>query len=301
MPADALTGGRHRSGDPGASDDPVEDGHGRSNATDDRTQDSRGRLDNTSTVHGLPRGGEHNLTNTIDDRHPDGQRRPGDTHAVDDLLTYGQRRLGDTVTALLDADAFPVVLGGGHEVAYGTYLGLARSARRTPGTTIGILNLDAHFDLRPDPIPSSGTPFRQILESDDAVRYAVLGISQPSNTTALFDTAHRFGVRYLLDDDCEPARAAAFVAEFLTGIDLLYLTIDLDVLPASVAPGVSAPAAFGVPLATIQAVCDQVTASGMLTVVDVAELSPGLDIDDRTARTAARLIHRIVIGHRTQK
>lgn len=221
----------------------------------------------------------------------------GTIAVTDDRLEDGQRRLGDAVSALLDDGAFPVVLGGGHEVAYGTYLGLAGSARRSPGTVIGILNLDAHFDLRPDPVPSSGTPFRQILETDDDLLYAVIGISQPSNTRILFDTADRFGVRYLLDDDCEPALVAAFLDDFLAGIDLLYLTIDLDVLPAAVAPGVSAPAAYGVPLSTIQSVCDRATASGKLAIVDVAELNPRLDIDNRTARTAARLIHRIVTRH----
>ncbi|MFE3543271.1 formimidoylglutamase [Nocardia sp. NPDC059177] len=221
----------------------------------------------------------------------------GTVTVTDGRLEDGQRRLGATVSALLDAGAFPVVLGGGHEVAFGTYLGVAGSARRTTGTTIGILNLDAHFDLRPDPVASSGTPFRQILESDADVRYAVIGISQPSNTTVLFDTADRLDVRYLLDDDCAPERAAAFVTEFLAGIDLLYLTIDLDVLPAAVAPGVSAPAAFGVALPTVQAICDQVTASGVLAVAEIAELNPELDIDARTARTAARLIHRLVTGH----
>ena len=77
---------------------------------------------------------------------------------------------------------------------------------RTAGAKLGILNLDAHFDLRGDPIPSSGTPFRQIAEDETAAgtshQYSVIGISQPSNTTALFDTAHRLGVRYLLDEEC---------------------------------------------------------------------------------------------------
>ncbi|WP_446222791.1 formimidoylglutamase [Nocardia sp. IBHARD005] len=221
----------------------------------------------------------------------------GTIAVTDDRLEDGQRRLGQTVSALLDDGAFPVVLGGGHELAYGTYLGLAGSARRAPGSIVGILNLDAHFDLRPDPTPTSGTPFRQILETDEDVRYAVIGISQPSNTRNLFDTAHRFGVRYLLDDDCEPTRVATFVDDFLDGIDLLYLTIDLDVLPAAVAPGVSAPAAYGVALSTIQSVGDRVTASGTLAVVDIAELNPRLDIDNRTARTAARIVHRIVTRH----
>ncbi|MEV6067075.1 formimidoylglutamase [Nocardia sp. NPDC052001] len=227
------------------------------------------------------------------------------TVAVTDAdLESGQARLGRAVAAAIDSGRLPVVLGGGHEVAYGTYLGVSAAQARGTGTRLGILNLDAHFDLRGEATPSSGTPFRQILEAEHAagtsIRYDVLGISQPSNTRALFDTADRFDVHYLLDDRCGPADYAlvdAFVADLLDAVDLLYLTIDLDVLPAAVAPGVSAPAAYGVPLETIQRVCDRVAMSGKLIAVDVAELNPGLDIDNRTARTAARLIHRIVTRH----
>ncbi|MEU8898952.1 formimidoylglutamase [Nocardia sp. NPDC048505] len=226
----------------------------------------------------------------------------GDVAVADGDLEAGQERLAAAVSGVLDAGHFPIVLGGGHEVAFGTYRGLARSARRTPTTRLGILNLDAHFDLRADPIPSSGTPFRQIADLERAHgtpwQYAVLGISQPSNTRALFETADRLGVRYLLDDDCgtgDLAGVLAFVDEFLGSVDLVYLTIDLDVLPAAIAPGVSAPAAYGVPLETIQAVTDRVAASGKLVVCDVAELDPGRDIDNRTARTAARLLHRIAL------
>ncbi|MGR6525095.1 formimidoylglutamase [Rhodococcus erythropolis] len=219
-------------------------------------------------------------------------------------LETGQAALGNAVSVALDSGHFPVVLGGGHEIAYGTYLGVAGSDLRTAGAKLGILNLDAHFDLRGDPIPSSGTPFRQIAEDEAAAstshQYSVIGISQPSNTTALFDTAHRLGVRYLLDEECGVIGRGVvdqFLADFLDDVDLVYLTIDLDVLPAAVAPGVSAPAAYGVSLETIQYVCDRVTSSGKLAVLDVAELNPSLDIDNRTARTAARLIHRIVTKH----
>jgi formiminoglutamase len=226
------------------------------------------------------------------------------TLLVADDLDAGQRELGSMVCDVLDAGHFPVVLGGGHEVAFGTYRGLADSALLSVHPRIGILNLDAHFDLRSEEVPSSGTPFRQIFDAAGAtggsVEYAVVGISQPSNTAALFDTADRLGVRYLFDDECGVGNLAAvqdFVRDFLGRVDLVYLTIDLDVLPAAVAPGVSAPAAFGVPLETIQLVADLLTASGKLAVCDVAELNPEYDIDHRTARTAARLIHRIVTGH----
>ncbi|BCN46032.1 formimidoylglutamase [Rhodococcus hoagii] len=228
----------------------------------------------------------------------------GTVAVTGDRLEEGQDALGRAVTTALDSGRLAVVLGGGHEVAYGTYLGVAGSALRQQHPRLGILNLDAHFDLRSDPIPSSGTPFRQIAEAEEAAgtshRYDVIGISQPSNTNVLFDTAHRLGVRYLLDDHCgvaDRARVDEFLTDFLGDVDIVYLTIDLDVLPAGVAPGVSAPAAYGVPLEIIQHVCDRVSASGKLAVVDVAELNPCLDVDNRTARTAARLIHRIVTGH----
>lgn len=70
----------------------------------------------------------------------------------------------------------------------------------------------------------------------------------------------------------------------------MHLSIDLDVLPAAVAPGVSAPAAYGVPVEVLEAVCRRVAESGRLRVLDIVELCPRLDIDGRTAKTAARLV-----------
>ncbi|MDH6677129.1 formiminoglutamase [Rhodococcus sp. LBL1] len=228
----------------------------------------------------------------------------GTVAVTGDQLEAGQEALGRAVQVALDSGRLPIVLGGGHEVAYGTYLGVADAQLRAQYPRLGILNLDAHFDLRSDVVPSSGTPFRQIAEAEAAAgashRYDVIGISQPSNTNTLFETAHRLGVRYLLDEHCgvaDRAQVDEFLTDFLDDVDIVYLTIDLDVLPAAVAPGVSAPAAYGVPLEIIQRVCDRVTTSGKLAVVDVAELNPTIDVDNRTARTAARLIHRIVTGH----
>jgi formiminoglutamase len=222
----------------------------------------------------------------------------GDVVVADGALEAGQARAGQAVAAMLDAGCLTVMLGGGHETAFASYLGVAGSAEVRGGRRLGILNLDAHFDLREEPLPSSGTPFLQMARAEAAAgrefRYAVLGISEANNTKALFDTAGRLGVRYLADEDCAPGEVQDFVAHFLDGVDVLYLTIDLDVLPASVAPGVSAPAAFGVPLPVISAVCRQVAASGKLLHVDVAELNPAFDIDGRTAKVAARLVNTLL-------
>lgn len=225
----------------------------------------------------------------------------GDVEVVGAGLEDAQQRLGRAVATLLDAGHLPMVLGGGHEVAFGTYLGLAGSTRRRDGLRIGVVNIDAHFDLRAGDTASSGTPFRQILECEQragtSLQYSVLGISEPANTTALFTTAERFGVRYLLDEQCSAAHPdviADFITRAVTEVDVVHLSIDLDGLPAGVAPGVSAPAAFGVPTEIVELACRTIAASGKLAVVEVAELNPTYDLDGRTARTAARLMDRIV-------
>lgn len=222
----------------------------------------------------------------------------GDIVVSDGALEAGQARAGKAIAAMIDAGSLTVVLGGGHETAYASYLGVAGSDAVRAGGRLGVLNLDAHFDLRDEAVPSSGTPFLQMARAEAAAgrefRYAVVGISEPNNTRALFGTAERLGVKYLLDEDCAGDRVQAFVGQFLDGVDVLYLTIDLDVLPAPVAPGVSAPAAYGVPLPVINAVCRQVAASGKLLHLDVAELNPGFDIDGRTAKVAARLVDTLL-------
>ncbi|HEY8701109.1 MAG TPA: formimidoylglutamase [Arthrobacter sp.] len=222
----------------------------------------------------------------------------GDVAVRGGAMEAGQARAGLAITSMLDAGRLTVVLGGGHETAFASYLGIAGSEAVRGGMRLGVLNLDAHFDLREAPQPTSGTPFLQMAEAEAAAgrefRYAVVGISEPNNTRSLFSTAERLGVKYLLDEDCTAERVRSFVAEFIGRLDVLYLTIDLDVLPASVAPGVSAPAAYGVPLPIISAVCRQVVESGKLLHVDVAELNPDLDIDGRTAKVAARLVNTLL-------
>ena len=207
---------------------------------------------------------------------------------VDSDLEGGQARLGAVVGAILDAGGLPVVLGGGHAVAYGSYLGWAGR----PGW--GVLNVDAHFDLRASDRATSGTPFAQMAAGEASagrdLAYAVAGISRANNTRVLFDAAERLGVEVLLDEDCTPATAGAFAEEFVARVDRVHLTLDLDALPASVAPGVSAPAGFGIGLDCVRAVVRAVVGSGTLGLLEVAELNPSFDVDGRTARTAARLI-----------
>lgn len=243
----------------------------------------------------------------------------GDVVCADGDLRGAQARLARSVCTLLDDGHLPLVLGGGHEVAFGSWCGLAEylggqaaprmtdpgmaaprtAAPRMAAPRIGIVNFDAHFDLRdPAHVHSSGTPFAQIAEQCAArgwpFRYACLGVSRASNTRALFARAAELGVLVREDREIRESSLDAIGAEldaFAADSDALYLTLDIDVLPACEAPGVSAPAARGVRLELLEPLLERIKASGKLRLIDLAELNPAHDIDNRTARAAARLIH----------
>lgn len=232
----------------------------------------------------------------------------GDVVCADGDLEAAQARLARGVCTLLNAGHLPLVLGGGHEVAFGSWSGLAehlsgQAAPRMAAPRIGIINFDAHFDLRdPAHVHSSGTPFAQIAEASAArgwpFRYACLGVSRASNTRALFARAAELEVLVREDREIRESSLETIGAEldaFIAGCDALYLTLDIDVLPACEAPGVSAPAARGVPLALLEPLLERIKGSGKLRLIDFAEFNPQHDIDNRTARVVARLIHLLTL------
>ncbi|MCG7305102.1 formimidoylglutamase [Pseudoglutamicibacter albus] len=233
----------------------------------------------------------------------------GNINVTNSDLESGQAAFGERVAELLDAGHFTVGLGGGHEIAYASYLGVADHLARVHGGepfTLGVLNLDAHFDLREAERPTSGTGFLQMYQAEAAagraLHYGVVGISPASNTTTLFRQAKAMGAEFLLDTECgHREEVTGFIRDFSSSVDYLYLTIDLDVLPAATAPGVSAPAAYGVDLPTVHAAALTAARTKKLVHLDVAELNPSLDVDNRTARTAARLIDEIVRAHESTR
>ncbi|VVE73172.1 formimidoylglutamase [Pandoraea captiosa] len=226
----------------------------------------------------------------------------GNIVCADDRLEAAQAALGHRVAEVLAAGARPVVLGGGHEIAYGTFLGVAEHfGDRLRDEPMLILNFDAHFDLRAQPTASSGTPFWQISQllagRQAPFHYACLGVSRYSNTEALFERATALNVDYWLDETMLAHRLPQMCEQLekrLAKVSHVYLTIDMDVLPGEKAPGVSAPAAHGVALEVIEALVGVVRRSGKLRVADIAEYNPTYDRDGLTARVGARLLHPLI-------
>ena len=224
----------------------------------------------------------------------------GNVHCEGTYLETAQNELAETVATDLGRNNLPIVLGGGHEVAWGSYQGIRKVH---PKASIGIINFDAHFDLRPIQFQSSsGTPFRQIAEWSEAQKlsfnYFVMGINAGVNTPSLFEYAERKNVQWVSDIDmgARPIEPLGLqLLKFCENVERIYVTICLDVFPAQTAPGVSAPASLGVnPLIVIQLIHYLKKFRHKTLLLDIAEMNPVFDIDNRTARLAARLVQEFI-------
>ena len=224
----------------------------------------------------------------------------GDIFCTNQNLEEAQKQLGRKVQVLLSNTYKTIILGGGHETAYGHFLGIQQAL--PAGKQLGIINFDAHFDLRSyEKQASSGTPFLQIADELKATgqdfRYLCLGIQQYGNTQKLFNTAASYGTNYVMAPAMQVYNFQALreqLQQFMNSVDVLYVSIDLDVFAAAYAPGVSAPAALGVQPEIVLILLQEIIDSGKLLTLDVVELNPKLDIDNRTARLAASLLYHVV-------
>ncbi|NIF37349.1 formimidoylglutamase [Enterobacter sp. Tr-810] len=210
-----------------------------------------------------------------------------------DGLEAAQRALSDAVTACQRSGMHTLVFGGGHETAWAHGRGVLDAF---PHERVAIINLDAHLDLRKAERATSGTPFRQLAhycaEQSRAFQYACFGVSRAANTQALWDEAERLNVT-LVEDLHFRRDALSVLEEVLAGADSVYLTIDLDVLPAGEMPAVSAPAALGIPALDLLPVIERICRSGKLRAADLVEFNPHYDQDGQGAKLAARLAWQI--------
>lgn len=214
-------------------------------------------------------------------------------------LENAQSELSNKLESILTSKVFPILLGGGHEITYAHFCGL-----RKHFSNIGIINIDAHFDMREprNGVGNSGTGFYQIAEDlgmeNSALHYLAIGIQSISNTKALFDIAANNQVDYILSENIFPENLVSIIQQikdFSQKMDAIYLTIDMDAFAAPYAPGVSALAFNGIiPDRTFQQIYQTILHLPNLVSMDIAELNPSYDIDHRTAKLAADLIFKAV-------
>ncbi len=219
-------------------------------------------------------------------------------------------RLAEIIVVL--RNRFPlarvVVVGGGHDHAYGEVLGLARWLTQTRADArLAVLNVDAHADVRPHTgEPHSGTPFRRLLLEPaarlDGSSFVEWGLQRASNALAHLQFLEAQGARTVFWEDLPDtdAHAGAALTEILRDLAArhaaLSMSVDLDAFPQSCAPGVSAPAVVGVPPAAVVRAAARLGALPCVTQLGLYELNPRFDVDGATARLAARIAWSYLTG-----
>lgn len=226
----------------------------------------------------------------------------GDITCLDQNLEAAQQALSEAVFLLLKNNITPILIGGGHEIAFGHYQGIRRCLEQK---SLGIINFDAHFDMRPllsEQQGSSGTPFLQIAaaehKANQTFHYTCLGIQQASTMPQLFETAKKYNVDFICADDIMLSdKAHALLEQSCHRDDYIYASMCLDVFAAAFAPGVSAPQSVGITPWHMIPLLRKMSASQKIISYDIAELSPKYDIDAHTAKLAAHLIFEIIHHH----
>ena len=218
----------------------------------------------------------------------------GNISCDDQNLEKVQQKLSENVHQILFKKAKSIVLGGGHEVMFAHYSGIRKAF---PTSKIGIINIDAHFDNREIDAEigaSSGTGFWQIAQ-DGPIHSLHIGIQRNSNTLKLFDTAHQTGMKYILAEELfweNLPNNYQKIDDFLADVDFLYLTICMDVFNAAIAPGVSATSYNGLFAdAAFLHLYKHILKSEKLIALDIAEVNPIYDAEEKTARLAASLVN----------
>lgn len=222
----------------------------------------------------------------------------------DDTLENAQQNLAIAAKMIVELGMFPIVLGGGHEIAFGHYMGLIHANKfENNETRLGIINFDAHFDLRPyhENGASSGTMFRQIADvcsaNQRSFTYCCLGVQQTGNTVSLFKKAEELGVTYLMARDISDFRLIEIfdtIDRFIKKQEHVYVTICSDVFSSAFAPGVSASQPFGLHPEMVLKLLKHILKSGKVVSFDIAEVSPRFDHDNQTARLAAIVIFAVI-------
>jgi formiminoglutamase len=186
-----------------------------------------------------------------------------------------------------------VVLGGGNDLAYPDCVGLVQVA----GPVLAF-NLDAHFDVRADAPRNSGTPYRQLLDERiiNADRFYEIGAQRFSNSSTYTRYLADQGVRIVWADQLRNGDLLPIVRALVDQHPSapIFWGLDMDAVRAADAPGVSAPNPLGISGAELCALADLAGSLPHTRVVEITEVNPVYDLDDRTSRLAAVAVWHVL-------
>jgi agmatinase len=204
------------------------------------------------------------------------------------------------VAAILAGGTLPIVLGGDHSITYPAASAVAESVAPR---SLGIVHFDAHADTAATTwgsLRSHGTPMRRLIESGavagpNFVQVGLRGYWPPPET---LEWMRANGLRYHFMTEIEERGAEAVVAdaiaEALDGPEVIYLSIDIDVIDPGMAPGTGTPEPGGMLTREVLRAIRQVVGAVELVGMDVVEVAPVYDVSEITAAAANRCVMEVI-------
>lgn len=218
-------------------------------------------------------------------------RDKGDLQLGEDL-EENQKILADAVAVHLENGTIPIILGGGHETAYGHFLGHVKANRN-----VHILNWDAHPDVRPlsEGKGHSGSPFRQALlhPSGACLGYTVAGLQEHSGSQDHIDFLKAKDCQFIWKRKLSEKKVKDVFSSCSAPI---MATFDLDAVDQAFAPGVSAPATNGLTPDLWLRAARTAGKNRHVASFDIVEMNPAFDRDCQTARLAALTVWSFLQG-----
>jgi formiminoglutamase len=212
----------------------------------------------------------------------------GNTHIASTLeATHDRQR--EVVREVLADGKTLIVLGGGNDVSYPDCAGLADVE---PGLLA--FNVDAHYDVRADAPRNSGTPYRQLLEEGrvKSKRFYEMGSQPFANSPVYTRYLQEKGAHVVSLPDLRAQGVNTAFERILATSDAraIFWGLDMDVVRAADAPGVSAPNATGLSGDELCAIAALASSDPRTRLLELSEVNPTYDLDQRTCRLAAVVI-----------
>jgi formiminoglutamase len=202
----------------------------------------------------------------------------------------------DACAASVQAHALTLLIGGNNAV---TRPGV--HAFGLPLDKVGLITLDAHFDMRDtDQGLSNGNPVRALIEDGmPGANIAQIGLAPFANSKAMHDDALAAGNLVITIGEVGEQGIVAAVERALAHVahcEALVVDCDIDVVDRSQFPGAPGARAGGMDVRDFFSAARRLAAEPRVRVIDLTEWDPPLDPTDLSALTAARWVAEVLTG-----
>jgi arginase family enzyme len=203
----------------------------------------------------------------------------------------------DAVEACVRDHPLTLLLGGNNAVTRPAAHGLGLPLER-----IGLITLDAHFDMRDTDVgPMNGNPVRCLLEDGlPGANICQIGLAPFANTREMHDDALGAGIGvFAIEGVLRRGLAWAIDAalERLGHVEAIMVDFDIDVIDRGQCPGAPGARPGGLPAGEFFRAARLLAGEPRVRLVDLTEFDPSLDLSDITALTAGRWLCEVLAGY----